>query len=135
VKSTTRLFELPRIAEARGNLSYLEEEAQVPFEISRVYWIHDVPGGEARGGGHAFREAEEVIVALSGSFEVLVHDGSDTTIFTLNRAFVGLHVPPMHWRELRNFSTNSLALLVASTGFDEADYVRDFDAFRSLHGS
>lgn len=127
-----RLLELPRITDSRGNLSYLEEEAQIPFEIRRVYWIHDIPGGEVRGG-HACRETEEIIIGLSGSLDVLLHDGSDERSYTLNRSYVGLHVPRMHWRELRNFSTNSLVLVVASTGYDGDDYIRHFEAFRAQH--
>ena len=131
VNRSPRLLELPTITEPRGNLSYLEQEAQVPFEIRRVYWLQVVPAGEVRGG-HAFREAEEIIIALSGSVDVMIHDGKAEQTYSLNRADAAVHVPRMHWRELRGFSTSSLALIVASTAADEADYIRDFDVFRSL---
>ena len=127
---TVRLLELPRILDERGNLSFLQENDQIPFQVQRVYWIYDVPGGEIRGS-HAFRETEEVIIALSGSFDVVLHDGDNERAFSLNRSYTALYVPQMLWRTLRNFSTNSLALILASTEYDETDYIRDFDEFRS----
>jgi hypothetical protein len=122
---------LPKLMDLRGNLSFIEEDTHLPFKIRRVYWIYDVPGGEYRGG-HAFRETEELIVALSGSFDVVLHDGSQEFHFSLNRSYYGVLVPKMVWRLLENFSTNSLALIIASTNFDEADYIRDFSEFKSL---
>lgn len=124
-----RIIPLPQILDDRGNLSFMQEESQVPFEVKRVYWIYDVPGGQIRGS-HAFRETEEIIVALSGSFEVVLHDGTAESVFPLNRSYNGLYVPRMLWRTLRNFSTNSVALILASTEYDENDYVRDFEEFR-----
>ena len=120
--------------DARGNLSFVQEEYQIPFGVRRVYWIYDVPGGEIRGS-HAFRRTEEVIVALSGSFEVVLSDGTAERTFRLSRSYVGLYVPRMLWRTLRDFSTNSVALILASTPYDEADYLRDFDEFRGLRGA
>jgi hypothetical protein len=122
---------LPKLMDLRGNLSFIEEDTHLPFKIRRVYWIYDVPGGECRGG-HAFRETEELIVALSGSFDVVLHDGSQEFHFSLNRSYYGVLVPKMVWRLLENFSTNSLALIIASTNFNEADYIRDFSEFKSL---
>ena len=126
-----RLIDLPKIPDPRGNLSFLQSPEQIPFQIRRVYWIYDVPGGEMRGS-HAFRETEEIIVALSGSFEVALHDADTERTWTLNRSYVGLYVPQLLWRSLRNFSTNSLALILASTDYDEDDYIRDFEEFRRL---
>lgn len=125
------IIELPRFFDRRGNLSFIEEENQLPFMIRRVYWIYDVPGGEIRGG-HAFRETEELIVALSGSFDVILNDGREKVVFNLNRSYYGVLVPKMIWRSIENFSTNSLALIIASTDFDEEDYIRDFQAFKSM---
>lgn len=125
------LIELPKFFDRRGNLSFIEEDNQFPFKIRRVYWIYDVPGGEIRGG-HAFRETEELIVALSGSFDVVLHDGKEQVVFHLNRSYYGVMVPKMIWRSIENFSTNSLALIIASTDFDDADYIRDFQTFKSL---
>ena len=125
------LINLPKFLDLRGNLSFIEEETQLPFKIRRVYWIYDVPGGEHRGG-HAFRETEELIVALSGSFDVVLHDGEKEHRFSLNRSYFGVLVPKMFWRMLENFSTNSLALIIASTDFSEADYIRNFEEFKNL---
>ena len=125
------IINLPKYLDIRGNLSYIEEDTHLPFKIRRVYWIFDVPGGEHRGG-HAFLETEELIVALSGSFEVLVNDGVKEYRFPLNRSYYGVFVPKMMWRLLENFSTNSLALIIASTDYSENDYVRDFEEFRRL---
>jgi hypothetical protein len=122
---------LPKLTDLRGNLSFIEEDTHLPFKIRRVYWVYDVPGGECRGG-HAFRETEELIVALSGSFDIVLHDGCREFRFSLNRSYYGILVPKMVWRLLENFSTNSLALIIASTNFREADYIRDFSEFKSL---
>lgn len=131
MNTTPRLINLPKFLDARGNLSFIEEDTHLPFKIRRVYWIYDVPGGEHRGG-HAFRETEELIVALSGSFDVVLHDGWKEYRYPLNRSYFGVFVPRMMWRMLENFSTNSLALIIASTDYDEKDYIRDFNEFRSL---
>ena len=127
------LINLPKFLDDRGNLSFIEEDAQLPFKIQRVYWIYDVPGGEIRGG-HAFRETEEIIVALSGSFEVILNDGSKEFRYSLNRSYFGILVPKMFWRKIENFSTNSLALIVASTVYSESDYIRNFAIFEKLTG-
>jgi hypothetical protein len=126
-----RVINLPKIEDARGNLSVIEEGNHIPFIIQRVYWIYDVPGGEFRGS-HAFKETSEFIVALSGSFDVILHDGHQEYKFSLNRSYFGIYVPQMIWRKLENFSTNSLALIMASTNYDEKDYIRDFNLFLSL---
>ena len=128
-----QVIQLPKIIDERGNLSFIEELRHIPFAIERVYWIYDVPGGEIRGA-HAFREQEEFIVALSGSFDVVLHDGKEERTYHLNRSFMGVYVPRMTWRRLENFSTNSLCLVLSSTRYDEADYIRDFDEFIFLSG-
>ncbi len=125
------IINLPKFLDSRGNLSYIEEETHLPFKIKRVYWIYDVPGGEHRGG-HAFRCTDELIVALSGSFDVVLHDGKEEYRYSLNRSYYGIFVPKMIWRMLENFSTNSLALFIASTDYNETDYIRDFEIFKSL---
>jgi hypothetical protein len=125
------LIQLPKYLDDRGNLSFIEEEQHLPFEVRRVYWIYDVPGGEQRGG-HAFIETEELIVALSGSFDVVLNDGKDEKRFHLNRSYYGVLVPKLYWRMLENFSTNSLALIIASTDFKEEDYIRNFEQFQQL---
>ncbi len=126
-----KLIELPRFLDARGNLSFIEQNNHIPFEIKRTYWIYDVPGGEARGG-HAFKVNEEFIVALSGAFEVIVDDGRKKEVFLLNRSYYGLYVPSGLWREMQNFSTNSLALEFGSMHYDVKDYVRSYDEFLKL---
>jgi oxalate decarboxylase/phosphoglucose isomerase-like protein (cupin superfamily) len=123
------LVNLPKLLDLRGNLTFIEEDTHLPFKISRVYWIYDVPGGEHRGG-HAFRETEELIVALSGSFDVVLNNGKKEYHFSLNRSYYGVFVPKMIWRMIENFSTNSLALIIASTDYDEADYIRDYEEFK-----
>lgn len=126
-----KLIELPKFLDARGNLSFAEENNQIPFEIRRTYWIYDVPGGECRGG-HAYRSTEEFIIALSGSFDVVVDDGFSRKVFTLNRSYFGLYVPRGLWREMNNFSTNSLALEFASTKYDREDYILDYEQYLKL---
>lgn len=121
---------LPKIQDKRGNLSFFEFPKQLPFEIARTYWIYDVPGGEVRGG-HAFIEQKEFIVALSGSFDVVLHDGEKETKYSLNRSYYGLYVPPMYWRRMENFSTNALALIVSDKVYSEEDYIRDFKTFKN----
>lgn len=130
LKHEPKIIELPKSVDARGNLSFIEGCRHLPFPIARTYWIYDVPGGETRGG-HAYKLNEEFIVALSGSFDIAIDFGVGERVFSLNRSYYGLYLPRMVWRELRNFSTNSLALVLASTHFDETDYIRDFEEFRS----
>jgi hypothetical protein len=125
------LLELPKIKDPRGNLSFFENSNQIPFDIKRTYWIYDVPGGESRGS-HAFKESHEFIVALSGSFDVVLNDGEKDEKYSLNRSYFGLYVPNLLWRTLENFSTNSLALIVSSIGYDEKDYIRDFEEFQKI---
>lgn len=120
---------LPKILDERGNLSFLEGNVHIPFEIKRAYWIYDVPGGEERGG-HSYFTNQEFIIALSGSFDVILDDGRIQKTFTLNRSYYGLYVPSGIWRQMNNFSTNSLAFVIASTEFNENDYERDFDRFK-----
>ncbi|MBO7591248.1 MAG: WxcM-like domain-containing protein [Prevotella sp.] len=123
-----KLIELPKIVDVRGNLSIIEQFKQIPFDIKRVHWIYDVPGGIERGG-HAFKENEEFIVALSGSFDVEVDDGEDKRTFQLSRSYYGLFIPKGIWRSMNNFSTNSLALVLSSTDYDENDYMYDYQTF------
>ncbi len=123
-----RIINLPKIEDHRGNLSFIEEKNHIPFKISRVYWIYDVPGGEYRGS-HAFKQSEEFIVAISGSFDVILHDGTEEKKYSLNRSYYGLYVEKMVFRRLENFSTNSLGLILTSTAYDESDYIRNFDEF------
>lgn len=122
------IIQLPRISDPRGNLSVIEEMKDIPFKIERAYWIYDVPGGEKRGG-HAYRENQEIIVALSGSFDVILDDGKQRKAYSLNRSYNGLFVPGGVWREMENFSTNSLALVLSSTQYDQGDYIRDYQEF------
>ena len=121
-----RIIQLPRILDKRGNLSFIEECSHIPFKIERTYWIYDVPGGESRGG-HAYRNTDEFIVALSGSFDVVLDNGIEKKTYTLNRSYYGLYVPKGIWREMTDFSTNSLALLLASTPYEASDYIRDYN--------
>ena len=126
-----RIIDLPKFLDARGNLSFVEQENHVPFKIRRTYWLYDVPGGECRGG-HAYKENQEFIVALSGSFDVVLDDGSTKNVYTLNRSYYGLYVPKGLWREMENFSTNALAMVLSSTDYDADDYIRDYDEFLML---
>ncbi|MDR1759078.1 MAG: FdtA/QdtA family cupin domain-containing protein [Fibrobacter sp.] len=128
VDKEARIIDLPKFLDSRGNLSFVESSNQIPFAMKRCYWIYDVPGGELRGS-HAFKKQHEMIIALSGSFDVLVHDGKRKQRFSLSRSYYGLYLPPMHWRTLDNFSTNSLALVLSSERYDEEDYLWDFDLF------
>lgn len=123
-----KIINLPKILDNRGNLSFLEGGNHIPFKIKRSYWIYDVPGGEYRGG-HAYYKLHEFIIALSGSFDVVLNDGSRKQTFSLNRSYYGLYVPNGIWRHLDNFSTNSLCLILASEFYDESDYIRDFNVF------
>ena len=126
-----RLFEFPKIPDPRGNLTFVEGGDHVPFHIERVYWIYAVPGGEKRGG-HAYRALHEVIIAISGSFEVHLNDGRRRRVDVLSRGYRGLYVPNMIWRELENFSTNAVCLILASARYSEADYVRDEGDFAAM---
>lgn len=126
-----KIIQLPKILDQRGNLSFIEEQNHIPFKIKRSYWIYDVPGGETRGG-HVYKENQEFIVALSGSFDVILHDGTGRHVISLNRSYYGLYVPQGIWRQMDNFSTNALALVLASTYFDKNDYIYDFEEFKKL---
>lgn len=126
-----KIIELPKIHDPRGNLSFFEYPSQLPFQIKRTYWIYDVPGGETRGS-HAFKEQQEVIIALSGSFDIVINDGENETIYSLNRSYYGLFIPKMYWRRLENFSTNSLALIVSDKNYDSNDYIRNFDDYKII---
>lgn len=126
-----RIIDLPKFLDARGNLSFVENFQQIPFEIKRTYWIYDVPGGEDRGG-HAFIKNEEVVIALSGAFKVVVDDGEQKKTFSLNRSYYGLYVPAGLWRTMEDFSTNSFALEFGSKHYEPIDYIRDYDEFLKL---
>lgn len=127
----SRIIQLPKFLDSRGNLSVIEEFKEIPFKIERTYWVYDVPGGEARGG-HAYQENQEFIVAMSGSFDVILDDGKEKQTFHLNRSYYGLYVPQGIWREMENFSTNSLALVLSSTKYNVNDYIRDYHDFLKL---
>ena len=126
-----KLIELPRFNDPRGNISFVEQKKQIPFEINRTYWIYDVPGGENRGG-HAYKTTEEFIIAISGSFDVTVEDGKQKKTFTLNRSYFGLYIPKGLWRQMDNFSTNSLALEFADTKYDRNDYVEEYNDYLKM---
>ena len=128
-----KIINLPKIIDNRGNLSFVEELKHIPFRIERTYWIYDVPGGEKRGG-HAYKNNQEFIIALSGSFDVVLDDGKEQQVFSLNRSYYGLYVPQGLWREMNNFSTNSLALVLASTPYDPEDYIYDYETFKQHIG-
>lgn len=125
------IIELPKVTDPRGNLSFIQNSDQIPFDIKRTYWIYDVPGGMFRNG-HAFRTQHEFIVALSGSFDVVLKDGNEERRVHMSRSYYGLYIPPMTWREIDNFSTNSVAMVLSSTLYDEEDYIRDFEQFKQL---
>jgi hypothetical protein len=127
-----KLIELPKIIDPRGNLTFLQNFHQVPFKIQRVFWTYDVPGGEIRGG-HAYHNQEEIIIALSGSFEIVITniDGSKEK-FQMNRSYFGLYLPALTWRHMENFSTNSVGLHLSSSTFQEHEYIRDFEIFKNL---
>ena len=124
----TKIIQLPKFEDPRGNLSFIEENNHIPFKIERTYWIYDVPGGQVRGG-HAFKVQREFFIALSGSFDVVVDNGCHKQVYSLNRSYYGLYIPCGLWRQMENFSTNSLALVLSSTKFEESDYIRDYEAF------
>lgn len=123
-----KIINLPKIEDPRGNLSIIEEENHIPFKIERTYWVYDVPGGQVRGG-HAFKEQQELIVSLSGSFDVVVDNGKWKQTFSLNRSYYGLYLPAGLWRQMQNFSTNSLALVLSSTHYNSDDYIYDYNEF------
>lgn len=127
--SDCKLINLPKILDERGNLSFVEEFKHIPFKIKRTYWIYDVPGGEIRGG-HAYKENQEFIIALSGSFDLIIDDGKERKTFSLNRSYYGLYIPKGIWRQMENFSTNSLALILASISYDPSDYIYDYEVFK-----
>lgn len=122
------ILQLPKIIDTRGNLSFIEANKHIPFDIKRTYWVYDVPGGEERGS-HAYKTNEEFVVALSGSFDVVINDGEKEILYHLNRSYYGLHIPKMFWRKLKNFSTNSLVLVMANTFYNADDYIRNFDDY------
>ena len=126
-----RIINFPKIAEARGNLSFIEGNNHVPFTIKRIYYLYDVPSGATRGG-HAHKTLSELIIALSGSFDVVLDDGKEKKLFFLNRPHYGLYVPPGVWREIENFSSNSVALALASDFYYEKDYIRDYEVFKKM---
>ncbi|MFC7082332.1 sugar 3,4-ketoisomerase [Halorussus caseinilyticus] len=126
--SIGRRIDLPKIADERGNLTFIEQNGHVPFEIKRVYYLYDVPGGESRGG-HAHRELEQFIIAANGSFDLVLDDGTDRERIHLNRSYYGIYMPAGVWRELENFSSGSVCLVLASEHYDEDDYIRDYEAF------
>lgn len=126
-----KLINLPKIEDPRGNLTFVEENNHIPFDIKRAYWVYDVPGGELRGG-HAFKKNKEFIIALSGSFDVIIKDGKTRKKYSLSRSYYGLYIPNMLWRSLENFSTNALAVILSSSLFYANDYVRDFNEFKQL---
>ena len=130
IKIYPQIIDLPKFLDARGNLSFVEQENHIPFAIKRTYWLYDVPGGECRGG-HAYKENEEFIVALSGSFDVILDNGKEKQTFHLNRSYYGLYVPKGLWREMNNFSTNSVALVISSTKYNPDDYIRDYSVFKN----
>lgn len=124
----TRIITLSKFEDVRGNLSFVEEENHIPFKVKRVYWIYDVPGGQVRGG-HAFKEQREFIIALSGSFDIVVDDGIEKQVYSLNRSYYGLYIPCGLWRQMENFSTNALAVVLSSTKYVDSDYIRDYEEF------
>ena len=129
-----KIINLPKIHDPRGNLTFIEGNRHIPFDIKRVYYLYDVPGGAERGG-HAHKDLHQIIIAIAGSFDVVINDGSDTQRFHLNRSYFGLYVCPMIWRELDNFSSGSVCLVLASDYFSEADYIRDFTQFHPTQKS
>jgi len=128
-----RIIELPKISDARGNLSFLEGERHVPFAFKRVFYLYDVPGGADRAG-HALKKCHQFLIAMSGSFDVTVYDGKEKERFQLNRSYYGLHLPPMFWREIDNFSSGSVCLVLASETYDEKDYFRDYREYLRAMG-
>ncbi|MEM3730868.1 MAG: FdtA/QdtA family cupin domain-containing protein [Candidatus Bathyarchaeia archaeon] len=132
--SKCKIIYLPKVSDTRGNLTFIEENKHIPFEIKRVYYIYDVPGGESRGG-HAHRRLQQFMIAASGSFDVILDDGFKRKKFHLNRAYYGLYIPPMIWRELNNFSSGAVCLVLASDLYDADDYIRDYETFKRMVNS
>lgn len=128
-----KIINFAKILDKRGNLTFIEGKNHIPFDIKRVYWIYDVPGGQKRGG-HAYKTLQEVIIALSGSFDVILDDGNEKKKFSLNRSYYGLYVPKMIWRYVENFSTNSLCLVLASDNYNDKDYIRNYKEFKATIG-
>ena len=126
-----KIIQLPKVIDKRGNLSFFENNNQIPFVIRRVYWVYDVPGGESQDGC-VFKATEEFLIALSGSFDIVLDDGTRKMVFNMTRSYYGLYIPKMYWREVNNFSTNSLALIVSSMEYDEDDYISDYSYFCAL---
>ena len=131
--SKCRMIDLPKITDARGNLTFIEGNRHIPFEIKRVYYLYDVPGGETRAG-HAHHNLQQFMIAANGSFDIIVDDGHERQSFHMNRSYYGLYVPNMIWRELDNFSSGSVCLVLASDLYDEADYIRDYQTFKMITG-
>ncbi len=129
MKQKIQLIDLPKICDKRGNLSFIESENHIPFKVKRSYWLYDVPGGEIRGG-HAFKEQCEFIISMSGSFDVVVDNGIEKKVYNLNRSYYGLYIPKGVWIHIENFSTNSLAMVLASTRYEPKDYIRYYDEFK-----
>ena len=129
--SDVKIFDIPKILDSRGNLSFIEGEKHIPFRIERCHWIYDVPSGVKRGG-HAYLHNQEFIVALSGSFDIVINDGIEEKLYHLNRSFYGLYIPAMLLRQIRNFSTNSLALILSSIPYNENDYIREISVYKKL---
>jgi len=125
----TKLIDLPKISDPRGNLTFVESEQQVPFSIQRVYYLYDVPGGSERGG-HAHKDLHQLIVAMSGSFDIILSDPEYTEKVHLSRSYNGLYIPPMVWREINNFSSGSVCMVIASNRYSEKDYYRDYSLFK-----
>lgn len=129
--SKCKIIDLPKINDRRGNLTFIEANRHIPFEIKRVYYLYDVPGGESRGG-HAHKRLQQFIIAANGSFDVILNDGFERKSFYLNRSYYGLYIPSMIWRELENFSSGSVCLVLASELYDEEDYIRDYETFKKM---
>lgn len=131
--NTCRIVDLPKVLDVRGNLTFIEGNNHIPFEIQRVYYLYDVPGGAERGG-HAHKELQQLIIAMSGSFDVLLDDGTSKKRVHMNRSYYGLYVCPLIWREIDNFSSGSVLMVLASNKYDESDYFRDYEKFRAAKG-
>lgn len=129
--SNCRIIDLPKIQNPKGNLTFVENSVHIPFDIKRVYYVYDVPGGSERGS-HAHRKLHQFIIAMSGSFDVVLNDGLQQKRFHLNRSHYGLYVSPMMWRDLDNFSSGAVCMVLASTHYDAGDYIRDYDEFRRI---